>query len=167
MGPNPAQDLVYYTRMFTEDMKRDPTNVELFDIAQSNSEHRRGPGSLGAVVVAGAKPIGRLFCGCQICKRTMIYLMHRCVAHLALLNALPALPAITSSEHACMSSSAWRARLEHAAHARSQALCHDTAHVHPTCTATLPSHSLACARTAGTGSLARSWCWTGSRRRRR
>lgn len=36
----PAQDLVYYMRMFTEDMKRNPTNVELFDIAQSNSEHR-------------------------------------------------------------------------------------------------------------------------------
>ncbi|BDA47656.1 Phosphoribosylformylglycinamidine synthase [Coccomyxa sp. Obi] len=35
------QDLVYYTRMFQEDMKRDPTNVELFDIAQSNSEHSR------------------------------------------------------------------------------------------------------------------------------
>lgn len=35
------QDLVYYTRMFQEDMKRDPTNVELFDIAQSNSEHRQ------------------------------------------------------------------------------------------------------------------------------
>ncbi|KAK9837421.1 hypothetical protein WJX81_001177 [Elliptochloris bilobata] len=35
------QDLVYYTRMFVEDMKRDPTNVELFDIAQSNSEHSR------------------------------------------------------------------------------------------------------------------------------
>ena len=35
-----AQDLVYYTRMFAEDMRRDPTNVELFDIAQSNSEHR-------------------------------------------------------------------------------------------------------------------------------
>ncbi len=34
------QDLVYYTRMFQEEMKRDPTNVELFDIAQSNSEHR-------------------------------------------------------------------------------------------------------------------------------
>lgn len=36
------QDLVYYTRMFAEDMQRDPTNVELFDVAQSNSEHRRG-----------------------------------------------------------------------------------------------------------------------------
>ena len=34
------QDLVFYTRMFQEEMKRDPTNVELFDMAQSNSEHR-------------------------------------------------------------------------------------------------------------------------------
>ena len=34
------QDLVYYTQMFKEEMERDPTNVELFDIAQSNSEHR-------------------------------------------------------------------------------------------------------------------------------
>ncbi|KAK9814223.1 hypothetical protein WJX72_002529 [[Myrmecia] bisecta] len=34
-------DLQYYTNMFKEDLKRDPTNVELFDIAQSNSEHSR------------------------------------------------------------------------------------------------------------------------------
>ena len=33
-------DLDYYTSLFT-DMGRDPTNVELFDIAQSNSEHSR------------------------------------------------------------------------------------------------------------------------------
>ena len=37
------QDLVYYTRMFQEEMQRDPTNVELFDMAQSNSEHRQVP----------------------------------------------------------------------------------------------------------------------------
>lgn len=30
-------DLDYYTNMFKNEMKRDPTNVELFDIAQSNS----------------------------------------------------------------------------------------------------------------------------------
>ena len=35
-----VQDLVFYTRMFQDEMKRDPTNVELFDMAQSNSEHR-------------------------------------------------------------------------------------------------------------------------------
>ena len=34
-------DLDYYTKLFTQDVKRDPTNVELFDIAQSNSEHSR------------------------------------------------------------------------------------------------------------------------------
>ena len=34
-------DLDYYTAMFRDEMKRDPTNVELFDIAQSNSEHSR------------------------------------------------------------------------------------------------------------------------------
>jgi phosphoribosylformylglycinamidine synthase len=34
-------DLDYYTHMFKDDLKRDPTNVELFDIAQSNSEHSR------------------------------------------------------------------------------------------------------------------------------
>eukprot|EP00884_Botryococcus_braunii_P021813 jgi/Botrbrau1/8315/Bobra.0081s0004.1 len=35
------EDLSYYTRMFRDDIKRDPTNVELFDLAQSNSEHSR------------------------------------------------------------------------------------------------------------------------------
>jgi phosphoribosylformylglycinamidine synthase len=34
-------DLEYYTRLFRERMQRDPTNVECFDIAQSNSEHSR------------------------------------------------------------------------------------------------------------------------------
>lgn len=33
-------DKDYYLRMFTEDLRRDPTSVELFDMAQSNSEHR-------------------------------------------------------------------------------------------------------------------------------
>jgi phosphoribosylformylglycinamidine synthase len=34
-------DLEYYTKLFHDDIKRNPTNVELFDIAQSNSEHSR------------------------------------------------------------------------------------------------------------------------------
>ena len=34
-------DLKYYTALFQDDLKRDPTNVELFDMAQSNSEHSR------------------------------------------------------------------------------------------------------------------------------
>ena len=38
-----AWDIDFYTRMFQDDLQRDPTNVELFDIAQSNSEHRWGP----------------------------------------------------------------------------------------------------------------------------
>ncbi len=34
-------DLDYYTKLFRDDMRRDPTNVECFDVAQSNSEHSR------------------------------------------------------------------------------------------------------------------------------
>ena len=34
-------DLDYYTKMFKDELGRNPTNVELFDIAQSNSEHSR------------------------------------------------------------------------------------------------------------------------------
>eukprot|EP00891_Asterochloris_glomerata_P009825 jgi/Astpho2/9825/fgenesh1_pm.00149_%23_37_t len=34
-------DLKYYLQLFQDDLKRDPTNVELFDMAQSNSEHSR------------------------------------------------------------------------------------------------------------------------------
>ena len=34
-------DFEYYTDMFQTQLRRDPTNVELFDIAQSNSEHSR------------------------------------------------------------------------------------------------------------------------------
>jgi phosphoribosylformylglycinamidine synthase len=35
------QDIDYYTHLFRDDIKRNPTTVELFDIAQSNSEHSR------------------------------------------------------------------------------------------------------------------------------
>lgn len=34
-------DLDYYTKMFQERVKRNPTSVECFDLAQSNSEHSR------------------------------------------------------------------------------------------------------------------------------
>ena len=34
-------DMDYYTDLFMNKIKRDPTNVELFDMAQSNSEHSR------------------------------------------------------------------------------------------------------------------------------
>ena len=52
-------DLDYYTKLFKDDMKRDPTNVELFDIAQSNSEHSRhwffrcGSGGMRGVTMVG------------------------------------------------------------------------------------------------------------------
>lgn len=47
-------DLDYYTRLF-KDMGRDPTNVELFDIAQSNSEHSRHWFFKGDLVIDGDK----------------------------------------------------------------------------------------------------------------
>jgi len=34
-------DITYYTRLFADTLRRNPTNVECFDIAQSNSEHSR------------------------------------------------------------------------------------------------------------------------------
>ncbi|MDH4162765.1 MAG: phosphoribosylformylglycinamidine synthase [Nitrospirota bacterium] len=34
-------DLDYYTNLFVKDIKRNPTNVECFDLSQSNSEHSR------------------------------------------------------------------------------------------------------------------------------
>jgi hypothetical protein len=36
-----AADLKYYTNLFKNVLKRNPTNVELFDLAQSNSKHSR------------------------------------------------------------------------------------------------------------------------------
>jgi phosphoribosylformylglycinamidine synthase len=46
-------DLDYYTRLFSETVGRDPTNVELFDIAQSNSEHSRHWFFKGKLVIDG------------------------------------------------------------------------------------------------------------------
>ena len=48
-------DLDYYTKLFAEGMGRDPTNVELFDIAQSNSEHSRHWFFRGDIVLDGAR----------------------------------------------------------------------------------------------------------------
>ncbi|KAL8151773.1 hypothetical protein V2J09_021581 [Rumex salicifolius] len=47
------QDLQYYTRLFKDDIKRNPTTVELFDIAQSNSEHSRHWFFMGKVIIDG------------------------------------------------------------------------------------------------------------------
>jgi phosphoribosylformylglycinamidine synthase len=46
-------DLDYYTRLFRDDIGRDPTDVELFDIAQSNSEHSRHWFFKGRLVIDG------------------------------------------------------------------------------------------------------------------
>jgi phosphoribosylformylglycinamidine synthase len=48
-------DLDYYTRLFRERLRRDPTTVELFDIAQSNSEHSRHWFFKGRLVVDGTE----------------------------------------------------------------------------------------------------------------
>ena len=34
-------DIQYYTKLFRDTLKRNPTSVECFDLAQSNSEHSR------------------------------------------------------------------------------------------------------------------------------
>ena len=47
------QDIQYYTRLFKDDIKRNPTTVELFDIAQSNSEHSRHWFFNGKLVIDG------------------------------------------------------------------------------------------------------------------
>eukprot|EP00252_Welwitschia_mirabilis_P005660 TRINITY_DN16170_c0_g1_i1.p1 TRINITY_DN16170_c0_g1~~TRINITY_DN16170_c0_g1_i1.p1 ORF type:complete len:1431 (+),score=331.63 TRINITY_DN16170_c0_g1_i1:331-4623(+) len=46
-------DLEYYTKLFRDDIRRNPTNVELFDIAQSNSEHSRHWFFKGDIVIDG------------------------------------------------------------------------------------------------------------------
>lgn len=46
-------DLKYYTELFLDTLKRDPTNVELFDMAQSNSEHSRHWFFRGQLVLDG------------------------------------------------------------------------------------------------------------------
>ncbi|CAK8998999.1 Probable phosphoribosylformylglycinamidine synthase [Durusdinium trenchii] len=39
--PSSSQDIAYYLRVFRDELKRDPTTVECFDLAQGNSEHSR------------------------------------------------------------------------------------------------------------------------------
>ena len=46
-------DLDYYTRLFREDLGRNPTNVECFDMGQSNSEHSRHWFFQGRLVLDG------------------------------------------------------------------------------------------------------------------
>ena len=46
-------DLDYYTNLFVQDIKRNPTNVECFDLSQSNSEHSRHWFFRGKLIVDG------------------------------------------------------------------------------------------------------------------
>ena len=46
-------DIDYYTNLFTNVLKRDPTSVELFDCAQSNSEHSRHWFFKGKMIIEG------------------------------------------------------------------------------------------------------------------
>lgn len=62
------QDLEYYTKLFREDIKRNPTNVELFDIAQSNSEHSRHWFFTGKIFIDG-QPMNKTLM--QIVKSTL------------------------------------------------------------------------------------------------
>ncbi|KAK3231843.1 hypothetical protein Dsin_003724 [Dipteronia sinensis] len=62
------QDLQYYTKLFREDIKRNPTTVELFDIAQSNSEHSRHWFFTGKIVIDGQPMNNTLM---QIVKSTL------------------------------------------------------------------------------------------------
>ncbi|XP_049385556.1 probable phosphoribosylformylglycinamidine synthase, chloroplastic/mitochondrial [Solanum stenotomum] len=63
------QDLQYYTKLFRDDIKRNPTNVELFDIAQSNSEHSRHWFFTGKLVIDG-QPMDKTLM--QIVKSTLL-----------------------------------------------------------------------------------------------
>ena len=48
-------DIDYYYHLFALDMKRNPTNVECFDLGQSNSEHSRHWFFRGRLVIDGAE----------------------------------------------------------------------------------------------------------------
>lgn len=46
-------DIEYYYNLFTNDLKRNPTNVECFDLSQSNSEHSRHWFFRGRLIIDG------------------------------------------------------------------------------------------------------------------
>ncbi len=47
------QDIQYYYKLFVEELKRNPTDVECFDLGQSNSEHSRHWFFKGRLIVEG------------------------------------------------------------------------------------------------------------------
>lgn len=54
-------DLEFYTKMFTEQLKRNPTDVECFDMGQSNSEHSRHWFFGGKMIIDGEEKKETLF----------------------------------------------------------------------------------------------------------
>lgn len=54
-------DLAFYTDMFVSKFKRDPSDVECFDISQSNSEHSRHWFFKGEIIVEGESKPKALF----------------------------------------------------------------------------------------------------------
>ena len=61
-------DLDYYTKLFVNELQRDPTDVECFDMAQSNSEHSRHWYFGGTIVIDGVPQEQTLF---QMVKATL------------------------------------------------------------------------------------------------
>ncbi len=53
-------DIDYYYNLFTNDLKRNPTNVECFDLSQSNSEHSRHWFFRGKLIIDGTEIIENL-----------------------------------------------------------------------------------------------------------
>ncbi|CAD7969535.1 unnamed protein product [Amoebophrya sp. A120] len=54
-------DLSYYYSLYTENLKRDPTDIELFDLAQGNSEHSRHWFFGGKMMIDGIEKEKTLF----------------------------------------------------------------------------------------------------------
>ncbi len=54
------QDLLRFYRLFTEQLRRDPTDVELFQLAQGNSEHCRHGFFKGRMIIDGVTQPGSL-----------------------------------------------------------------------------------------------------------
>jgi Formylglycinamide ribonucleotide amidotransferase linker domain len=61
-------DLDFYSGMFQNTLRRDPTNVELFDMAQSNSEHSRHWFFGADIIIDGVKMPSSLM---QLVKSTL------------------------------------------------------------------------------------------------
>lgn len=61
-------DIDFYTKMFTDTLQRDPTDVECFDLGQSNSEHSRHWFFGGKMVIDGREQPQTLF---QMVKATL------------------------------------------------------------------------------------------------